>query len=336
MAKLTEWPWQQWAREKPQALALRSEQQHINWSDLCREVEALAGGFQQQGVAQGALVALQGKNSQPMLLAFLALLQCGARVLPLNPQLAPKQRRQLLAQTGVGFVWCLQQEEWPSQLSELVSRRAPLQHAVAWHPGRPATLTLTSGSSGLPKAAVHSIDAHLASASAVLSRLPFEEQDCWLLSLPLLHVSGQGILWRWLYRGAILSVADQLPLQQALIGSTHASLVPVQLTRLLAQPVDEALSALKCVMLGGSAIPVSLTEQARARGIDCWCGYGMTEMASTVCLKQADGQPGVGTLLPGNDMRIVDNEIWLRGPSLALGYWQQTGMSQLCDSEGWL
>ncbi len=82
------------------------------------------------------------------------------------------------------------------------------------------------------------------------------------------------------------------PLAEALAGCTHASLVPTQLWRLLAQPLTGM--TLKEVLLGGAMIPVALTERAEAAGIRCWCGYGLTELASTVCAKRADARPGVG------------------------------------------
>ena len=67
-----------------------------------------------------------------------------------------------------------------------------------------ATMTLTSGSTGLPKAVVHNISAHLANAEGVCALMNFGKDQSWLLSLPLYHVSGQGIVWRWLYAGATL------------------------------------------------------------------------------------------------------------------------------------
>ncbi|STU94370.1 O-succinylbenzoic acid--CoA ligase [Klebsiella pneumoniae subsp. ozaenae] len=114
----------------------------------------------------------------------------------------------------------------------------------------------------LPKAAVHSANAHLASAAGVLALMPFAAGDDWLLSLPLFHVSGQGIVWRWLLAGARLTVRDKQPLAQMLHGCTHASLVPTQLWRLLN---DDAAVSLKAVLLGGASIPVELTERARSR-----------------------------------------------------------------------
>ena len=42
----------------------------------------------------------------------------------------------------------------------------------------------------------------------VLALMPYGESDDWLLSLPLFHVSGQGILWRWLQGGGRLTVRE--------------------------------------------------------------------------------------------------------------------------------
>ncbi|WP_259461993.1 o-succinylbenzoate--CoA ligase, partial [Enterobacter sp. R1(2018)] len=203
---------------------------------------------------------------------------------------------------------------------------------VDWQPQRLVSMTLTSGSSGLPKAAVHTAAAHLASAAGVLSAMRYGQDDSWLLSLPLYHVSGQGILWRWLLAGGCMVVRDLHPLGEALEGCTHASLVPTQLWRLLEQ--SQPLT-LREVLLGGAAIPVELTEQALARGINCWCGYGLTELASTVCAKRADGLADVGEALPGREVKIVDEEVWIRASSLASGYWQQGKLVPLLNEYGW-
>lgn len=206
------------------------------------------------------------------------------------------------------------------------------EHAADWQPTRLSSMTLTSGSTGLPKAAVHTCQAHLASAEGVLSLMPFADGDDWLLSLPLFHVSGQGIMWRWLFAGARMTVREKQPLEAMLQGCTHASLVPTQLWRLLENPASVTL---KAVLLGGAAIPVELTEQARAQGIRCWCGYGLTEFASTVCAKEADGLGDVGAALPGREVRIVNGEVWLRAASMAEGYWRDGKLIPLVNGEGW-
>jgi hypothetical protein len=39
--------------------------------------------------------------------------------------------------------------------------------------------------------------------------MSYRGEDDWLLSLPLFHVSGQGILWRWLRPVARLTVREK-------------------------------------------------------------------------------------------------------------------------------
>lgn len=325
------WPWRHWANIRGAAPALRLADKTLDWQSLCRRIDALADGFWQQGVREGQGVALRARNSEEVVLCWLALLQCGARVLPLNPQLPDSLLAQLLP--GLTLHHAL-----ASGSASAVPGYSSLQiiegetRQVDWQPQRLVSMTLTSGSSGLPKAAVHTAAAHLASAAGVLSAMRYGQDDSWLLSLPLYHVSGQGILWRWLLAGGCMVVRDLHPLGEALEGCTHASLVPTQLWRLLEQ--SQPLT-LREVLLGGAAIPVELTEQALARGINCWCGYGLTELASTVCAKRADGLADVGEALPGREVKIVDEEVWIRASSLASGYWQQGKLVPLLNEYGW-
>ncbi len=336
MAQLNDWPWRHWAAQRPLATAVIFERQPVSWLALQRQVDTLAADFQHQGVLPGCGVALCGKNSYPLLLAYLALLQCGARLLPLNPALPASVLATLLPDLGIAFAFSPDSlPELPSALIVLSPPTVDERHLqlLPWDGQRLATLTLTSGSSGLPKAAAHSYAGHLASAEGVLHLMDYQPQDSWLLSLPLFHVSGQGIVWRWLAVGAQLVVREMQPLAEALAGCTHASLVPTQLWRLLSEPMAE--HALKEVLLGGAMIPVSLTQQAEAVGIRCWCGYGLTELASTVCAKRADELPGVGLPLQGREIRLVDQEVWIRSNSLALGYWRQGALLPIADDDGW-
>ncbi|HEM8820034.1 TPA: o-succinylbenzoate--CoA ligase [Raoultella planticola] len=328
----SDWPWRHWRRLRGDAPAVRLNDVVLNWRHLCAEVDALAAGFRAQGVNEGEGVLLRAYNQPSALLAWLALLQCGARVLPLNPQLPPSLLAAVLPSLDLRYALALNGDPLALDFAPLALQRAAGGLTLPWCEERLASMTLTSGSTGLPKAAVHSCRAHLASAEGVLAMIPLASDDDWLLSLPLFHVSGQGILWRWLLAGARLTVRERQPLEQALRGCTHASLVPTQLWRLLNSEADVSL---KAVLLGGAAIPVALTEQARGRGIRCWCGYGLTEFASTVCGKEADGAPDVGQPLPGRALKIVEGEVWLRADSMAAGYWRDGGVQPLVNEQGW-
>ncbi|MGM8428753.1 o-succinylbenzoate--CoA ligase [Enterobacter cloacae] len=326
----SDWPWRHWREQRADTPALRLNDEVLSWQQLCTRIDNLAAGFHQQGVEAGDGVLLLAHNHPQTLLAWLALLQCGARILPVNPQLPHLLLEVLLPQMTLRFALVL--DGHYDGLAALSVHAPSGEYRVAWQPERLASMTLTSGSTGLPKAAVHTCGAHLASAEGVLALMPYGEDDDWLLSLPLFHVSGQGILWRWLQAGARLTVREKQPLEQALQGCTHASLVPTQLWRLLN---THQRIALKAVLLGGAAIPVELTQQARAQGISTFCGYGLTEFASTVCAKEADGEPDVGSALPGREVQVVNGEVWIKAQSMASGYWRDGALLPLTNSEGW-
>lgn len=325
------WPWRHWRDEHGDAAALRLDDETLSWNALCQRTDKLAAGFQAQGVKEGDGVAIYARNRSDAALAWLALLQCGARILPLNPRLPSSLIDALLPGLTLQYALNLEASAMPGSLASLVLREDDGYVDVPWRPERLASMTLTSGSTGLPKAAVHTCEAHLASAEGVLSLMPFGTGECWLLSLPLFHVSGQGIFWRWLFSGAQLAVSEH-PLAEALAGCTHASLVPTQLWRLLNDP--QPLS-LKAVLLGGAAIPAALTEQASEMGIRTFCGYGLTEFASTVCAREASGGDDVGAPLPGRELKLVEGEIWLRAHSMAAGYWRNGQLISLVNDQGW-
>ena len=98
---------------------------------------------------------------------------------------------------------------------------------------------------------------------------------------------------------------------------------------------DNQPLSLKAVLLGGAAIPAELTTRAAQQGIRTFCGYGLTEFASTVCAREANGGDDVGTPLPGRELRLVNGEIWLRATSMAAGYWRGGELVSLLNEQGW-
>lgn len=329
------WPWQHWATERPAAVAIHCEGQQFSWHETAKRVDEYAQGLIEQGLKRDQLVAVVSPNSLQAVWLLLAVLRVGARFVGINPRLSQAELDAQLAALHCDFVW------YPAKsvldLSgytrlQLLPPDASRMVPVTWQLHRPATLTLTSGSTGFPKAVVHSAQTHLASAEGLLAWLPFDAEDSWLLSLPLFHISGMAIIWRWLARGARLDVCAPERLDAALAQVTHASLVPTQLQRLLDTAETTSL-ALKQVLLGGTMIPVSLTQQARQAGIECWCGYGMTEMASTVTAKPADDSSGVGTVLPNRELTLVDGEVMVKGETLCLGYYRQQTIFPIAEDE---
>lgn len=342
------YPWQQYAADPrySQKIALWDEQgKSFTWAQVAQLVAQCAYSLQQQGVHSQSGIALCGKNSFELLLFYLAGLQAGARVLGINPAFSDQKIEQICLENQLSFYVSADSRQISEKLTAL---KLDVVYRAIYVPSslfesfpkadfqRPVLMTLTSGSSGRPKAVVHNLQAYLDNAAGVCELLRFSTQDTWLFSLPLYHVSGQGIIWRW------LNVAGQLQFPgedfyASACQVTHLSFVPTQLQRFLDYLEQHPLSfKTKHILLGGSQIPTALTQSLKKWGIESYSGYGMTEMASTVFAKKSNSTQGVGQPLSGREFLLVNEEIWLRGAGLAMGYWSEGRLIPLTNEQGWL
>lgn len=335
-------PTQFWAEKTAQDIAIIREKEEsdffpqipaqLNWAEFQHLLQQVCTVLKAQQVTTECLVAYCGTNRFCGLLAYCATLSLGAKILMLNPAQTHTQQQAILTEMGVDvFI----SDDTFANFSAKITACSPLPRLDF---EQAATLTLTSGSTGTPKAAVHSISTHLHSAEGVCELMQFEKTHSWLLSLPLFHVSGQGIVWRWLFKGATLYLNESKEAFFTLLTqASHASLVPTQLQRYLAQ-LDSPTSQ-KC-LLGGSVIPAELVAQAQQQGITTFSGYGMTEMASTICAVEAE-LDNVGFPLKHRELKLENGEVWVKGKTLALGYWQKSNLQKnskirpLVNEQGW-
>lgn len=208
-----------------------------------------------------------------------------------------------------------------------------------------ATILATSGSTGLPKMAVHALDNHVANAEASNTNISLDAGDRWLLSLPVYHVSGLGIIFRCVLAGAAIAVGEPgeaLEESIARLNVTHVSLVATQLQRLLGTHEGaELLSRLKAVLLGGSAIPLGLIERATNLGVPLHTTYGLTETASQVTTTPPGAGVEVlktsGKPLHSGRVRISEEgEIEISGRIVFLGYLGEDGsVCRPATPDGW-
>ncbi len=166
--------------------------------DVKQQVDQYRQLLINKAVSQGQVVCLIGRAEEALVFAYLACLTHGAVpaiVAAQSSELLEAKLSSLYLDGERAVVWdCSDSTLLPSLY--FLSRGTASRQSLVSANVNIASIIFTSGSTGCPKAVVHGRDQHIASASGLLERFRFTVGDCWLLSLPMYHVSGLGIVWR--------------------------------------------------------------------------------------------------------------------------------------------
>lgn len=182
-----------------------------------------------------------------------------------------------------------------------------------------AIVVATSGTTGHPKAVIHTLTSVTASAHATSDGLGADpDTDRWLACLPPAHIGGLAVIMRSLITGTDLVVHEHFDVaatdRAAREGATLVSLV----TRALNQ-VD--VHAFRKVLIGGAAPPPDLPDNVIAT-------YGMTETGS--------GCVYGGYPLDGVELRAAPSgEIEIRADLLLRCYRTVDGEIDPFRADGW-
>ncbi len=322
------------------------------WKDLSRAADAAADVLcREAGVGEGDRVAILAAPHTDWIPLLFGIFRLGAVACPLHARLPPAAWNERLRTLGATLLLAdASVPAFDAACARMETTRtvAEFPAATARHnvdDARPATTLFTSGSMGLPRAVVHPLSAHLASADGANPALDFGPGDRWLLSLPLYHVGGLAILFRALSAGGtVVFPGKGQTLAEAALdnGATHLSLVPTQLERLLRSPDAPRLAGRpKTMLIGGAPVPRDLLRRAWQTGLPARASYGMTETASLVSVAPLAGDASVresdGLVLPGRELRVAeDGEIHVRGDILPLGEWRNGRIESLADGDGWM
>jgi long-chain acyl-CoA synthetase len=330
----------------PEAPAVLTEAAVWTYSALDRASDSVAAGLAERGVAPGDRVGLYCPNGAEFVVCYLAILKCGAIVVPINLLLNPAAIAFMLGDCGVtalclhadlaapGAAACEQAASvrlcigigfddgdddamTTAHIEQMMQPAEPPEIDV--DAGADAVILYTSGTTGRPKGAVLTHANLAANAAAVADVLEFEaDRDRVLVVLPMFHAFAGtvGILAPLLSGAGLIPVLRFEP--QAItkgVDDHHATLflgVP-SLYAVLLRLDDAAVSRWRSVRLcvsGGAALPQAVMTRFEERfGIPILEGDGPTECGPVTCVNPPAGprKPGsVGPPLPGVEMRIAD------------------------------
>jgi len=333
--------------------ALIGDERTITYAECCRLVNVVAGNLTQMGINPNDRLGIIANNSIEYVLLLMALFQIGAVACPISPRFPKKTIAAMLDKINCKKLVAGLDHIADSyngtiiELSSLLSQKKMSKDTIvppATELNRDAAIIFTSGSSAVPKAVLHTFAHHYYSALGANQNMPLGPGDRWLLSLPLYHVGGMGILFRALLSGAavVVPAANALPAKAIKHHKvTHVSLVPTQLKSLLEETEPETTtSCLRSVLLGGSLIPQKLIIQARQKGLNLYTTYGLTEMASQVTTTAFDDSQEKlftsGRILAHREIKISkESEILVRGKTRFKGYVEKDALITPFDADGW-
>ncbi len=90
---------------------------------------------------------------------------------------------------------------------------------------------------------------------------------------------------------------------------------------------------------GGAYLSPEIIKGYKEFGIEIAQGYGMTETTSRIStgVKNCPYPESVGRIIPGCEVKIVDGEIWAKGPSIMKGYYKNPEeTAKALTEDGWL
>ena len=360
MLTLAALPWTA-ALRNPDAAALHDHGTGatLDFRGLDRAASGVAGRLGRRGVGAGHRVGICCGNGLAFPALYYGALRRQAVVVLLPPSAPPPDLARTLRRLRVSLVASdaenaarvraavrlagtgartLVVGEAPGATRHEVSFDALVDHPSTPPPGvppdAPAVILATSGTTGTPRAAMHSHLGLLLNARAVAGEmLHLDEGDVQLGALPLAHSFGMSaVLNASVLAGASVALLPRFDAADALRaiaerGVTVLQAVPTMLARLAGQ-ASRRPAELRLVVVSGAPLPATVATQVHDRLCDRVVErYGMTEVSPLTMrlVPPGGGEPGdVGRPLWGVGIRVeggaAAGELEATAPSMFLGY----------------
>lgn len=344
------------AEESPDAPALLGTSAAVSFGELAERSALLAGRLADDGVGPGDRVALVLGNDDAFVVGYLGVLSVGAVAVPLNPASpAPELDRELAAVSPSAVLRDRSDTDGSGHTPRASVERADSDLAA---------LLFTSGTAGAPRAAMLTHGNLAANIGQVLSQsgVSLERGDVGFGALPFFHVFGLNVaLGVALAAGAPVVLVPAFDPAGALelirrFRVTVLAGVPTMYAAWLALPPADApadsFGTVRVATSGAAPLTPEVLDGMRDRfGVELHEGYGLTEASPSVT--SSIGGPArraglIGRPLPGLEVRLVDvdggdvavgdpGEIWVRGPNVFAGYWNDPDATrQVLTDDGWL
>jgi O-succinylbenzoic acid--CoA ligase len=353
-------------RARPHAEALVRGSERLSFETLEKRAERVAAGLAARGIGARDRVGMLLGNRVAFASALLGILRLGAIAVPIGTRLQAPEIEYILGQCGARalvFEKTLR-SRLPAGKVLLVEEDSLEQAANAPAFASPneedtAIILYTSGTTGHPKGAMLT---HFNIAHSTLHFqycLALGPEDRAMLAVPASHVTGVVaiLLTIWQAQGCAVLMPEfkaraylELAARERI---TYTILVPAMYNLCLLEPDFERfdLSAWRVGGFGGAPMPEATiaTLASKLPGLGLYNAYGATETTSPSTImpaaRTAQRPDSVGWTVPCGEIRVVGaderdvppgeaGELWIRGPMVVPGYWDNAGATAQSFTDG--
>jgi acyl-CoA synthetase (AMP-forming)/AMP-acid ligase II len=387
---------ERWARETPDRVALVDGERRLTYAEYYAAVRALAATWIELGLTRSDVIAIQLPNWLEFAVVIGAAVAAGIPFCQVHQAFRSKEIAFVLEFVGARLMIVPERfgkHDYPAMIEGLRDRTPALEFIgvvgdavpdrfidirAAMRPRplppaieaelaarRPAAddlcrFAFTSGTTGDPKAVMHSHSTTLSTVRTHVRDQQVGPQSAFLLFLPVGLNWGISTVLQGLLSGAKVVLMERFDAQRALAlieaeTITHIPTAPTSLIALIdaAETGEHDVSSLQVVITGGASCPVDVLRRARERvPARITEMYGMLESGAQARTRLEDDPievaGTVGRPVDGMQIRILDDagnevpagtvgEVTCFGPSVMLGYYNNADANaRAFTADGWL
>ncbi|MBR4453200.1 MAG: acyl--CoA ligase [Bacteroidales bacterium] len=332
--------------------AVSDTQTTYTYSEFYERIGRRRKFIESLGLPKGAKIAVWDRNSIDAMELYFAITTSGYVVIMLPATLPEPAVLGSIKKFDISAIFVRDEfKPMTSQISIKVCSTADI--ADTFSPSTPAkkedlaAIFFTGGTTGMPKGVMLSQGAMMRGSfngcfmpGSVLS------EHRYIALLPLSHIFGmvRGLM-SCFYTGALVYSCEDI---KTMIGKipfikpTCLVLVPGLAEMLLGiakmKGVGFLGGCLHTIISGAANVPPKLIAEFKELNINLLEGYGLTESANLVSGNKDidDKAESVGQLYPGQEAKIVDGELWVKGDNIMMGYYGDPEATANALEDGWL
>jgi len=368
----------------PDKIALIFEERTYTYANLCMLTRSLAASLLQRGISPGDRVAFLLPNCLEIVLCYYACFKIGAIAVPLNirfqtelleyglthsgarvliiePELFEKVEKIRPSLAGVEqYYLTARSSEFGGVRSfdELLEATFDPDRLPSVEESNAAAIYYTSGTTGLPKAVIHSHASLTQATQNQITQIAISREDRTLIMFPICYLIGFGsqilpfhssgatciLMAHFAPRPALEMIQTYKPTKTYGFPKLYNDLANCP------EAGQYGVRSLSFCFSAGEAIPVAVQERFnRIFGVEITEGCGMTEL-QIYSMNPPYGKKRIGSIgrpIAGMEVSLIDDtgrpiskageigEMIVRGRSMTAGYWRDPGLTARNIREGW-